>query len=122
MNREDAYHWARAVAEAWEQQDPAQAARLFEGVTVYRETPFSENYAEESGAIEGLWDEVRGQRQVRVEVDLFAFERDAGCVRYEASYVDACGTKRHTAGIWLVRFDGLDCSEFTMYTVEGTKK
>ena len=105
MRREEVQAWAEDVARAWEARDPEWASRMFTATRDYRETPFSGNAVLEEGGVEGLWQEVLDQRDVRVTVETRVCEADAACIAYRASYTRPDGSEADTAGFWIVAFE-----------------
>jgi uncharacterized protein (TIGR02246 family) len=101
-----AEQWLQRYGRAWEQADPAAAARLFSEDCLYFETPHAEPLRGRAG-VQAYWTAVpKGQADVSFRYELLALQSDTAIAHWCASFTrKASGARVELDGMFLVEFD-----------------
>lgn len=107
----DIHAWLETFRNAWVQHDIDAVMALFTDDVEYWETPFVRVGSME--ALRGEWAGVLGQRDIRLETDVYSRDGDRYAVLWRLSYSNAGGEHRQLAGTYLITLgpDGR-CSYF----------
>lgn len=114
MNEHEVGRWAKAVAENWQNHDIESNVKLFSRCKNYRETPFSPNAAEIKDGIRSLWNEIKTQSEIQVEVETVCFQYPKVVFHYRARFLDG-NTPHESAGIWVTEFKDGYCISFEQF-------
>lgn len=105
--------WLERYKRVWEAGEPAAIRDLFTPDATYIDDPFGEPAAG-LDAIEGYWQRIRNQRDVRFRHEVLAVTEDLGINQWWVSFTRATtGVHIDIEGIFAVRLDaGGRCPEF----------
>jgi ketosteroid isomerase-like protein len=87
MDSQTLHMWLDGYREAWEQQDPEQAAELFSEDAVYYETPFAEPFSGRE-AIRRYWllGAASAQQDITFGFEVVGISGSVGVARWTASF------------------------------------
>lgn len=106
ISKADLDTWLRAYRRAWEETDPAAAARLFAPDSRYFETPYAEPFVGPAG-VEAYWARVTAdQRDVQFRYEVIAVDGRTGVATWSADFKTVKdGTPVELNGVFVLDFD-----------------
>src|SRR5688572_13499914 len=86
MNLDSFKMWLEAYGQAWENQDPQAAAKIFAADATYQETPFDEQIRGREAILQYWLEETYVQEQVKFSYEILAVSENRGIARWQASF------------------------------------
>lgn len=119
MNKENKFLekyalWGNSIAKNWENKDIDSNVAAFSQCHTYLETPFSENAAEISNGIKCLWEEIRLQSKITINVNLISAQTGLAVFSYVATFKEN-NLNHESLGIWVVEFEQDMCVSFRQW-------
>jgi aspartate/methionine/tyrosine aminotransferase len=111
-------HWLQRFKERWKSHNVDGVMELFaEGVDYY-ETPFRK--LESRQEIRAEWMQVKQQRNIEIDTDVFASQGSKHAVKYALKYTED-GDRRELRGVYLVTLNEEgECTEIWQYFQEDS--
>jgi hypothetical protein len=111
-------HWLQRFKERWKSHNVDGVMELFaEGVDYY-ETPFRK--LESRQEIRAEWMQVKQQRNIEIDTDVFASDGPRHTVKYSLKYTED-GDRRELRGVYLVTLNEEgECTEIWQYFQEDS--
>lgn len=111
--------WMDNLRSAWLSLDVDKAVELFSDCTEYGEDPFQEPLVR-NDQIRQVWQEIRGQLDLKVDLQLLAWTGEIATIRWYARFRTDGSPIRQFDGVYVVHFNSAGrCSRFQQWWTEG---
>lgn len=107
--------WLDRYVAAWRSNDAAQIGELFTADVVYRFRPFEDAVVGRDAVVAAWLDEPDAAGTWTAEYRVWAVTEDRATATGETRYTDGS----HFHNVFLLRFRGKECSEYTEWFVES---
>lgn len=111
-SQKDKIHaWISKFKKNWEGKDIDGVMELFADNVEYWETPFRK--FKDKHELRSEWQNIKKQQNISVDCIVFSQEGDKYTVTWDLKSTDEDGTKKHCAGVYLVKLNSSgDCEYF----------